>query len=317
MARKTAARPALRETRIADAPPLYAQGAWWARFPWLFQATTGRGDDDAYDFRLFGSTPSGTVIDRWLELRRTSGFARAVHARQVHGSDILAHEDTTQGLLISERMDGHVTRTPGILLAVSVADCVPVSIVAADTRAIALLHAGWRGSAAGILEAGIERLRTEYGTRPGELHVHFGPANLRQVLRSRPRGLYRARPRCARCSRSDRLARGARAARGNCWRQQGERECLRLVHALRRRLLFAPRWPRSPPGRSARHSRLTMVHPGLCASCINARIVETRTGSRFYLCELSKVDPRFPKYPPLPVVRCDGYTPAVVEPPPQ
>ena len=37
------------------------------------------------------------------------------------------------------------------------------------------------------------------------------------------------------------------------------------------------------------------------------RIVDTRKGSRFYLCELSETDPRFRKYPPTPVLRCTGY----------
>jgi hypothetical protein len=41
------------------------------------------------------------------------------------------------------------------------------------------------------------------------------------------------------------------------------------------------------------------------------KIVETRKGSRFYLCTLSEVDPRFPKYPGIPVLRCVGYTPMV------
>lgn len=50
-----------------------------------------------------------------------------------------------------------------------------------------------------------------------------------------------------------------------------------------------------------------MVEPGLCGSCVNARVVENRRGSSFYLCELSKTDPRFRKYPVLPVVQCDGY----------
>lgn len=45
---------------------------------------------------------------------------------------------------------------------------------------------------------------------------------------------------------------------------------------------------------------------GLCASCRNARTVKTRT-STFWLCELSKTDPRFPKYPRLPVQTCSGY----------
>ena len=43
--------------------------------------------------------------------------------------------------------------------------------------------------------------------------------------------------------------------------------------------------------------------------CRNARIVESRRGSRFWLCALSRVDPRFPKYPRLPVLACAGYTP--------
>lgn len=50
-----------------------------------------------------------------------------------------------------------------------------------------------------------------------------------------------------------------------------------------------------------------MARAGLCGSCGNARVVESRRGSRFILCELSKVDERYPKYPMLPVLRCQGY----------
>ena len=46
---------------------------------------------------------------------------------------------------------------------------------------------------------------------------------------------------------------------------------------------------------------------GLCADCRHARPVESSRGSRFWLCELSFSDPRFPKYPRLPVLRCAGY----------
>lgn len=52
---------------------------------------------------------------------------------------------------------------------------------------------------------------------------------------------------------------------------------------------------------------------GLCADCRNVRIIESRRGSRFYLCRLSEVDPRFPKYPRLPVLRCSGYDPTGAE----
>ncbi len=46
---------------------------------------------------------------------------------------------------------------------------------------------------------------------------------------------------------------------------------------------------------------------GLCAACRHARRLESDRGSVFWRCELSATDPRFPKYPPLPVVECEGY----------
>ncbi|HYL79016.1 MAG TPA: hypothetical protein VEU96_32800 [Bryobacteraceae bacterium] len=46
---------------------------------------------------------------------------------------------------------------------------------------------------------------------------------------------------------------------------------------------------------------------GLCETCKNMRRVTSDRGSVFYLCKLSAVDPRYPKYPPLPVLACDGY----------
>lgn len=46
---------------------------------------------------------------------------------------------------------------------------------------------------------------------------------------------------------------------------------------------------------------------GLCADCVHARSVESSRGSVFLLCELSRSDPRFTKYPRLPVLSCPGY----------
>jgi hypothetical protein len=46
---------------------------------------------------------------------------------------------------------------------------------------------------------------------------------------------------------------------------------------------------------------------GLCASCLHARPVESAKGLQFLLCQLSQSDPRFPKYPRLPVLHCSGY----------
>jgi hypothetical protein len=46
---------------------------------------------------------------------------------------------------------------------------------------------------------------------------------------------------------------------------------------------------------------------GLCATCRHAAVIVSDRGSRFYRCERAKTDPRFPRYPPLPVRACIGY----------
>ena len=48
---------------------------------------------------------------------------------------------------------------------------------------------------------------------------------------------------------------------------------------------------------------------GLCLTCQFSRVIVSDRGSRFYFCERSKTDPRFPKYPALPVLACLGYEP--------
>jgi hypothetical protein len=50
---------------------------------------------------------------------------------------------------------------------------------------------------------------------------------------------------------------------------------------------------------------------GLCLNCQHARRIESARGSEFYFCALSASDPRFPKYPRLPVLHCAGYAPQV------
>jgi hypothetical protein len=48
---------------------------------------------------------------------------------------------------------------------------------------------------------------------------------------------------------------------------------------------------------------------GLCAACRHAHVVRSSHGSTFYRCQLAETDPRFSKYPRLPVLRCAGYEP--------
>lgn len=68
--------------------------------------------------------------------------------------------------------DGIVARAPGTVCAVLAADCMPVLLCDRDATAVAALHAGWRGVAAGIVEAGVRAL----GAAPRELVAWLGPA---------------------------------------------------------------------------------------------------------------------------------------------
>jgi hypothetical protein len=52
---------------------------------------------------------------------------------------------------------------------------------------------------------------------------------------------------------------------------------------------------------------MAQPHAGLCDSCAHQRIVKNTRGSSFSLCERSKTDPAFPRYPRLPVTRCRGH----------
>jgi YfiH family protein len=167
---------AVREHRVPGSIPLYRHPVWTEMFPWLIQGTTARGDDAPFDLRLAGNSPIGEVLGRWQTLRSELDCARAVYARQVHGSTVLAHSAGPAGMFIADSCDGHATNAEGILLAVSVADCVPVSLVDPTHRAIAMVHAGWRGVAAGVLESGITALSDLAGSNPAELFIHLGPA---------------------------------------------------------------------------------------------------------------------------------------------
>ena len=46
---------------------------------------------------------------------------------------------------------------------------------------------------------------------------------------------------------------------------------------------------------------------GLCKRCLHSRVITSAKGRGYYLCELSKRDPTYPRYPPLPVLSCQGY----------
>lgn len=130
---------------------------------------------DVGSFGLMTDEPVHDVMARWHELRRelAPGGDRLATAGQVHGSTVLVHHGGWQGWLRSDAADGHVSMDRGTALGVTIADCVPV-FIAHPSGAVAALHSGWRGTAARIVERGIETL-THRGLSASELRIHLGP----------------------------------------------------------------------------------------------------------------------------------------------
>ncbi len=100
--------------------------------------------------------------------------ARPVWLRQVHGTQVLRLAADTPAMP-DEPADAAWTTEPGIACTVQVADCLPVLLAARDGRAVAAAHAGWRGLAAGVLEATVAALRDGAGVAPGALQAWLGP----------------------------------------------------------------------------------------------------------------------------------------------
>lgn len=88
--------------------------------------------------------------------------------RQVHGARVIHASDWRPGI----EADGLWSDRPGEVLAVLSADCPPILLAARDGSCVAAVHAGWRGLAAGIIEAMLARLPLA----PERLHAWIGPA---------------------------------------------------------------------------------------------------------------------------------------------
>lgn len=125
-------------------------------------------------FGTNGPEPVSEVLPRWAALRDFLGASRLATADQVHGSDVVQHGGEWRGWLRAEEADGHLASEPGTAMAVTVADCVPV-FIAHPGGAAALLHSGWRGTAARIVERAIAML-ARAGAPAAELSLHCGPS---------------------------------------------------------------------------------------------------------------------------------------------
>ncbi len=102
------------------------------------------------------------------------GFTRLAQLVQVHADRILSVRGET--VPPYEEADALMTDESGLLLLVRIADCAPVFLFDPDRRCISLVHAGWRGIAAGIIGKAITRLTDEFGSDPGHLIAAVGPS---------------------------------------------------------------------------------------------------------------------------------------------
>jgi copper oxidase (laccase) domain-containing protein len=157
-----------RESRISGAIPRFEIPDWRERYG-VVAGITGRD----FDLGLWSKQPVGEVMSRWLAFRRSmTGFQAVALGNQVHGVELMTL-DTGRGWIQVEAIDGWITTAPGILLTVTVADCIPVYLVAPG-RGVALLHAGWRGTAGRILTRGIESLKGATGCPTDKMVMHCG-----------------------------------------------------------------------------------------------------------------------------------------------
>jgi polyphenol oxidase len=162
------------ETAVPGGPPRFELGAWRDELG-LVAGITGRGEEPGrgFDLGLWSDAPVGEVMSRWGLLRRSfPGFSATVLANQIHGVEVMS-VGPSHGWVHLEGIDGWITTAPGVLLTVTVADCIPVYL-AVPGQGVALLHAGWRGTAGGILSRGLMRLLAETGAAHRDVVMHCG-----------------------------------------------------------------------------------------------------------------------------------------------
>jgi purine-nucleoside/S-methyl-5'-thioadenosine phosphorylase / adenosine deaminase len=117
--------------------------------------------------------------------RATAAFgtdlSSVVFARQVHGVRVARVEaaDAGRGTLCEadavEGADTLVTTAHGVTLAILVADCLPLALIDPDAAVLATVHAGWRGTAGGVVGHALASMAT-LGARADRVHAYIGPA---------------------------------------------------------------------------------------------------------------------------------------------
>ena len=103
---------------------------------------------------------------------------RFVAVTQVHGVDLLVIDSPNPDYLHFQRLecDGIITNQPEVMIAVSVADCVPVLLLDPEKKVVTALHAGWKGTAGNISSKGVAAMVSLFGSDPSQILAAVGPA---------------------------------------------------------------------------------------------------------------------------------------------
>jgi len=142
------------------------------KLPWLVHGFTTRASGNLG----FTKGASRRVVERnraalIKRVTRTKSWP-LVTLRQIH-SDLI-HDIIS----IPEHQltgDGLITRTPGLLIAIQTADCLPVILADEKRRTIGVFHAGWRGTVQRIVEKGVGEMRRHFGTQAKDIRAAIGP----------------------------------------------------------------------------------------------------------------------------------------------
>ena len=99
-------------------------------------------------------------------------FENLATLKQIHSANCVSAEGRC-GIL--GQGDALLEDRPGAVIAVKTADCIPILLVDERHRAVAAVHAGWRGTVARIAPLAVHAMRRRFGTEPAELHAAIGP----------------------------------------------------------------------------------------------------------------------------------------------
>ncbi|HEY6873624.1 MAG TPA: peptidoglycan editing factor PgeF [Geobacteraceae bacterium] len=103
---------------------------------------------------------------------------KVVTVTQVHGTDLLVLDapNPDYSHFLKLECDGIVTNQRGVMIGICVADCAPILLLDPVTKAVAALHAGWKGTAGKIARKGVETLVSLFGASPADILAAVGPA---------------------------------------------------------------------------------------------------------------------------------------------